>query len=191
MSTMFYKDEVNPWAYWDKVFTPAECKKIIDIATKKGKIDAEIGNKADGIIDKNIRNNKIVWLHETDIPWVYETIAPKIISLNERFFRFDLDGIIEQMQFTEYNAPDNNYVAHVDRAMNMLPRKLSISIQLTNPKKYEGGELELINSHNPEVMKKDQGYMVAFPSFTLHKVNPVTKGTRHSLVIWVSGKQFK
>jgi PKHD-type hydroxylase len=75
--------------------------------------------------------------------------------------------------------------------MNMPVRKLSISIQLTNPDEYEGGELYLYQSDKGELMDKTQGTLIMFPSYVLHEVMPVTKGTRNSLVTWVTGKQFK
>ena len=75
--------------------------------------------------------------------------------------------------------------------MNILVRKLSISIQLTNPEDYEGGELYLYNDDKGNLMDKTQGTLIIFPSYVLHEVMPVTKGERNSLVTWVTGKQFK
>jgi len=72
-------------------------------------------------------------------------------------------------------------------------RKLSISIQLTDPEEYEGGELKLYDGDDKEaqVMDKTQGTLIIFPSYVLHEVMPITKGTRNSLVTWITGKQFK
>jgi PKHD-type hydroxylase len=76
--------------------------------------------------------------------------------------------------------------------MNIPVRKLSISIQLTDPEEYEGGELKLYDGEEEGVlMDKTQGTLIIFPSYVLHEVMPVTKGTRNSLVTWVTGKQFK
>jgi len=71
-----------------------------------------------------------------------------------------------------------------------IPRKLSLVLQLSDPKDYEGGELILHLSEEPTVVPKKQGYVTIFPSFVLHEVTPVTSGTRHSLVSWISGKPF-
>ena len=70
-------------------------------------------------------------------------------------------------------------------------RKLSISIQLTDPTKYEGGDLNLYWSDDPVTMKNNKGSLFIFPSYMLHEVTPVTKGERNSLVCWVNGPQFK
>ena len=75
--------------------------------------------------------------------------------------------------------------------MNFPVRKLSISVQLTNPEEYEGGELKLYFQDKGTVVDKTQGTLILFPSYVLHEVMPVTKGERNSLVTWVTGKQFK
>ena len=81
----------------------------------------------------------------------------------------------------------------MDRGYGFSVRKLSVSIQLTDPKKYKGGELKLYDGEDQYgvIMNKNQGALVVFPSYVLHEVTPVTKGERNSLVTWVSGNQFK
>ena len=71
--------------------------------------------------------------------------------------------------------------------------KFSLSIQLTDPKKYQGGDLKLHNGSDKDasIMSKAQGTLILFPSFILHEVTPVTKGERNSLVSWITGKPFK
>ena len=102
-------------------------------------------------------------------------------------------GLNEGFQFTNYEAPSGKYGKHVDRGINTPVRKLSMSIQLTDPKEYEGGELKLYDGEDNQanVMDKTQGTLILFPSYVLHEVMPVTKGERNSLVTWVTGKQFK
>ena len=73
----------------------------------------------------------------------------------------------------------------------MIIRQLSISIQLTDENNYEGGNLELLQSDKADKMEKTQGKLIMFPSFVQHRVTPVTKGERNSLVIWVTGNNFK
>ena len=68
---------------------------------------------------------------------------------------------------------------------------MSLSIQLTDPKEYEGGDLCLYQEEKGDIMKKEQGTLILFPSYTLHEVKPITKGERNSLVSCVTGKQFK
>jgi PKHD-type hydroxylase len=113
------------------------------------------------------------------------------MSLNDRFFGFDLWGFSEGLQFTEYKSSGSKYDDHIDRSCNGVIRKLSVVIQLTDPKKYKGCDLELITSMTPNKMSRERGHLVIFPSYILHRVTPLERGTRHSLVGWVTGKPFK
>jgi len=179
-------DQVRLYAFWNNAFSKEECEKIINIAKDKDLIKG----KTKGEI--NIRESKISWLLPSDdMEWVFRRVTEIIINLNERFFKFDIFGLNEGFQFTTYEAPSGKYGKHVDCSIDIPVRKLSISIQLTNPEEYEGGELYLYNSDKGISMDKTQGTLIIFPSYILHEVMPVTKGKRNSLVTWVTGKQFR
>jgi len=182
----FKLDQINLYAFWKNAFSKEECQTIINIAKNKGLITGATVGKS------NIRDSKISWLYPCDnMEWVYRRVTDVVLNLNERFFKFDLFGISEGFQFTSYEAPSGKYGKHVDRGLNITVRKLSISIQLTNPEEYEGGELYLYEDDKPIPMDKSQGTLIVFPSYVVHEVMPVTKGLRNSLVTWVTGKQFK
>jgi len=184
----FELDQVNFYAYWNNAFSKEECQTIINIAKDKGLVTGTTKGESDA------RESKISWLYSVDnIDWVFRRVTDITLNLNERFFKFDLFGLNEGFQFTNYEAPSGKYGKHIDRSINMPVRKLSISIQLTNPEEYEGGELKLYDGDDEEaiVMDKTQGTLIIFPSYVLHEVMPVTKGERNSLVTWVTGKQFK
>ena len=83
------------------------------------------------------------------------------------------------------------YGWHVDGGGGGPSRKLSLVLQLTDPSQYEGGNLEIMTSSNPEQVRKQRGIIAAFPSYVMHQVTPVTKGSRQSLVAWISGPRFK
>jgi PKHD-type hydroxylase len=186
----FELDQVNFYAFWNNAFSKDECQTIINIAKNKGLIK---GSTKGGDI-KDVRDSKISWLYPIDgIDWVFRRVTDITLNLNERFFKFDLFGLNEGFQFTNYEAPSGKYGKHVDRSINIPVRKLSISIQLTNPEEYEGGELKLYDGDDEEAitMDKAQGTLIIFPSYILHEVMPVTKGERNSLVTWVTGKSFK
>ena len=187
-SWSFKLDKVHFYSYWHGAFTKEECKKIIQIAKKKGMIKGTTfgKNKSD------VRKSKISWLYPSDeMEWVFRRVTDMVLDLNKRFFNFDIFGLNEGFQFTNYKAPSNKYGKHVDRASDFVVRKLSISIQLTDPKEYEGGELYLYEDDKGMLMDKKQGTLIMFPSYILHEVTPVTKGERNSLVTWVTGNQFK
>jgi PKHD-type hydroxylase len=184
----FEIDQVHLYAFWNNAFSKEECESIINIAKDKGLIKGETKGESD------VRDCKISWLYSNDdIDWVFRRVTDIVLNLNEKFFKFDLFGLNEGFQFTNYKAPSGKYGKHVDRGINTPVRKLSISIQLTEPKEYEGGELKLYDGEDDEanVMDKAQGTLIMFPSYVLHEVMPVTKGERNSLVTWVTGKQFK
>jgi PKHD-type hydroxylase len=185
----FELDQTNLYAFWNNAFSKEECQTIINIAKDKGLIKGTTFNDDK---TKDVRDSKISWLYPVDnIDWVFRRVTDITLNLNERFFKFDLFGLNEGFQFTNYESPSGKYGKHVDRAVNMPVRKLSISIQLTNPEEYEGGELYLYQDDKGDLMDKAQGTLIIFPSYVLHEVMPVTKGERNSLVTWVTGKQFK
>ena len=182
----FEIDKVHLYAFWNNAFSKEECQTIINIAKDKGLTKGKTIGKSD------VRDSKISWLYPCDnMDWVFSKVTDITLNLNERFFKFDLFGINEGFQFTNYESPSGKYGKHIDRATNIPVRKLSISIQLTNPEDYNGGELKLYDGEEETVMSKEQGTLVIFPSYVLHEVMPVTKGERNSLVTWVTGKQFK
>jgi PKHD-type hydroxylase len=182
----FKIDQVNFYSLWKNAFSKEECQTIINVAKDKGLIKGTTKSELD------VRDSEISWLYPNDkIDWVYRRITDITLNLNERFFNFDLFGLNEGLQFTNYKAPSGKYGKHVDRGTNLPVRKLSISIQLTNPEEYDGGELYLYDDDKGSLMDKTQGTLILFPSYVLHEVMPVTKGERNSLVTWVTGKQFK
>ncbi len=96
----FYLDKVNTYAYWEKAFTKEECQSIINIAKDKGLIKGTTKDKTD------VRSSKITWLYPNDnLDWVYRKITDIVLNLNERFFKFDIFGLNEGLQFTNYKAP--------------------------------------------------------------------------------------
>ena len=188
-SWAFNLDHVEDWAHIENLFTPAECAQIIAIGESKILKEASINNK--GTVD-GIRDSKVAWLYFVDdMEWVYRRVTDAVLSLNSQFFKFDLFGFNEGFQFTRYDAPSGFYGAHIDKTYGSLVRKLSVTIQLSAPEDYEGGELALQIGKDPITMPKEQGKIVAFPSYVLHEVRPVTKGTRYSLVAWATGIPFK
>jgi len=181
----FELDKVNLYSFWNNAFSKEECYTIINIAKDKGLIKGKTKGETD------VRDSKISWLYPDDMDWVFRRVTDFVLNLNAQFFKFDIFGLNVGFQCTNYQAPSGKYGKHVDRASNIPVRKLSISIQLTNPEEYEGGELYLYDGDKGTLMDKTQGTLIMFPSYVLHEVMPVTKGERNSLVTWVTGSSFK
>jgi PKHD-type hydroxylase len=182
-------DMVERYVTWNEAFSPEECAKILKYCKKFMPKDAVIGN--DYVTDLDVRKSKVAFITPDEhIAWVYRRIAGITSNVNSQYFNFDLWGFAEGFQFTEYNAPDDHYNNHVDKVLGGVIRKLSFSLQLTDDTTYTGGDFVIIDGKE-EKLSRTQGTMLFFPSYQLHRVDPVTEGTRHSLVGWISGKPFK
>ena len=153
---------------------------------------------------KKVRDSNIVWM---DDPWIYKEIHPYIKEANKQAgWNFQWDAS-ESCQFTKYKK-NQYYDWHIDawpRPYQEGPhkgkiRKLSITVSLSDSSEYKGGELEFcFKNESPNKKEKtrkceeilSKGSLVVFPSFISHRVKPVTKGTRYSLVIWNLGYPYK
>lgn len=181
-------DLVSPWAWQDSVFSPDECDQIIEIGERQ---NLSRGTTFDDRKD-NYRDSFVTFLFPSIVTeWVFRRMAATVQMFTDRYFGFDLSGIQEGIQFTRYSAPGEHYHDHVDASFGTAIRKLSVVVQLSDPTDYEGGALELLHLEEPTVMSAKRGTVLAFPSYTLHRVTPVTKGTRYSLVAWITGPAFK
>lgn len=183
-------DNVQDWAYFDNAFTHEQCDQLIEYCKEQDLSEGKIGNKNN---DESIRKSKIAFIPPTEfmVPY-YQRLSAIVLSLNEQFFKFNLHGFGENLQFTHYESPGGKYESHADRAYNIPVRKLSIVLQLTDPETYEGGDLEwLPQIEHPVKLPRTRGTLIAFPSYQVHRITPLTKGTRNSLVGWINGKQFR
>jgi len=194
----------NFYYYFQNAISPDLCNKIIDLGLKQKITEAKVLDN-----DKKARKSRSTGLDEQ---WIYEIVNPYLQEANEKsLWKFDVDWS-ETLQFTVYET-DGFYDWHIDSGgdesfaykddrinFNNKIRKISMTMCLNNPKEYEGGELQFDFGRDGSGKKldiitcdeiKSQGSMVFFPSFVPHRVTPVTKGTRYSLVMWTLGKPFK
>jgi PKHD-type hydroxylase len=190
---LFEHDKVEKYAYYKNLFSSKECDEIISyVKTTHTLKPATVEESSPAKKLSEHRQSNVVFLQPCEqLAWVYTRLADVVVLLNKDYFNFDLYGFTEGLQFTEYNAPGGKYDAHTDRTINIPVRKLSIVLQLTDPSEYDGGDFEIIEGSHSEKLYRDQGTLLAFPSYTMHAVTPLTRGTRHSLVGWISGPQFK
>lgn len=181
-------DHVENWAWKQGLFTQEELDTIIEIGNSTELHKASTYGEQS---DKN-RNSYVTFLFPNEITnWIFMRLAGAINEMNAQFFKFDLTGMEQGLQFTRYTAPGQHYDWHQDRGFLTATRKLSLSVQLSDPKDYKGGEFEMLFGRKPQKVVRDRGMTVFFPSYTLHRVKPVTQGTRYSLVAWISGPPFK
>jgi PKHD-type hydroxylase len=183
---------------WRNGFTDQQLADIIKIGETKDNFGkATVGL---GFDNENIRRSNTSWLNYQDCAWLYDHLAWIVQQLNGQFYGYDLWGFCEDMQYTVYESDTKGfYDWHQDSMGNSIennidkrtPRKFSISLLLSDPNEYEGGDLIIKSGTNDIVAPRERGIVTAFPSFQTHKVTPVTSGVRKSLVVWVTGPAFK
>ena len=177
------------------IFTPKQCQMIIEAGRSQPKIDAQVGSGKGikgGVIDTKTRTSHISWIPFKKTPEMYKDIELAMKTANGNHFGFDGMQLTEYAQYTEY--PEGGfYDWHVDNDVNCQHeppvRKISMTCLLSPENEFEGGELELMAEG--KVAKIKQGQAVFFASFIRHRVAPVTRGVRKSLVMWFGGTPFK
>jgi PKHD-type hydroxylase len=208
----------NYYYYFQSALTPRFCDELIKYGKSQQEQLALTGGQTNKIQEgKNLsdedlkdlkkkRDSNIVWLNDR---WIYKEIQPFIHQANRLAnWNFDWD-FSESCQFTKYKL-NQFYDWHADAWEGAYTnkdnpdtfgkiRKLSVTCSLSAPEDYEGGELEFdFRNTDPDKQSirkcaeiKPRGSIVVFPSFVWHRVKPVTKGTRYSLVIWNLGYPYK
>ena len=143
--------------------------------------------------DSALRRSQIVFLNpEQKYAWLYNRLWAAVDQCNRQFFDVELSGVEPNVQVGRYDSTDSGfYDWHTDLGVSSPTRKLSISVQLSSSEDYDGGDLELMYAHAPTRLDRKRGSIIIFPSFMLHRVTPVTRGTRWSLVAWVLGKRWR
>ena len=177
------------------MFTPKQCQMIINAGRKEPKQNASVGSKdgiKGGVIDTKTRTSHISWIPFKKMPEMYRDIEKIMKQTNGNHFGFDGMQITEMAQYTEY--PEGGfYDWHVDNDVNCAHeppvRKISMTCLLSPESELEGGDLELIKEGQHAKLK--QGHAIFFASFIRHRVTPIIRGNRKSLVMWFGGPPFK
>jgi PKHD-type hydroxylase len=183
-----------PFALWANAFSPAELDRIEALGDALTAQEATIASApSENVVKEKVRVTRTAWLAPSpDSKWIYERMQRIVRTLNDRVYRFDLSGFSESLQYTVYHASESgHYDWHVDHGPLGTRRKLSISVQLSDPSSYEGCDLEFHAGNTREIAPRERGTVIAFPSYVLHRVTPCTKGTRKAIVAWTTGPQFR
>lgn len=183
------------WQAWTSAVSAELCDQIIEEAKKQPIQNSTIGFD-DAHTENTYRSSKIHWLNPIHYTGIRDLLWRFAAQANRNSFQFDIN-YINDIQYAEYHASEGGkYDWHHDVWWNNpqpFDRKISLVIQLSNPEDYEGGEFEF-GQEFPQVPKEvflPRGSVLAFPSFIQHRVTPVTKGMRRSLVSWVEGPKFR
>ncbi len=177
--------------YFDNAFSEDELTKINNLAMSYPKMQATtVGEEGTNVSE--YRKSTVVWLpDEPRSLWLYNKISELAHTANTNMWNYEIWGYNDQLQYTIYEGDGGHYDWHADLGPSISNRKLSCVIQLSDPNDYEGGDLQLNNGGGVVTIEKKKGRIVFFSSFVLHRVTPVTKGTRISLVTWLSGRNLR
>lgn len=172
--------------------------ELVDLMVKEIENDptlefrsAQTGNDYNPRMDDEIRNSKVTWWYEDH--WVTSIICHYINMANRCNWEYDLT-FLSGLQITHYDK-DGHYIWHSDYGTSndqRYTRKLSATLLITDPSEYEGGELEFVDYHNNLLRSpKEKGTLVIFDSRIPHRVTPIVKGRRTSIVAWMLGPKLR
>lgn len=178
-----HKDTAT-YGVFENVVSPEACKQIISLSEHYQKENAKTASNPEK------RSSDIYWLqHSPQLHELFQKLSDTVTQANQMWWDFHLAGFLEPLQLTHYRASKGgHYDWHMDRADfgTSQCRKISGSLILNDD--YQGGNLEMLDSK--PIGKLKPGSLVLFPSYHVHRVTPVTKGERWSLVFWVTGPRF-
>jgi PKHD-type hydroxylase len=183
---------LNPWAYQLNYFTPAECDEIIALGLE---LETQAGNLGTGrTVDNQVRQSTVSFFRPSDTrtEWIFNRINVAVDNFNRQFWNFDLK-FVECLQFARYDQPGDFYCSHMDMFYDQLEiRKLSISVQLSDAREYQGSDLRMLRyGQEYDCAPRDRGSIIVFPSYQVHEVTPLIAGSRYSMVAWVVGPPFR
>lgn len=186
-----------PFAWWENFLTEEEISQIVNTPEWNKLIQAKVNSgSVNGSVNLDVRETEIAWYYRThENNHIWDKLALAAIEINKRYFDMDLSGFFEPAQLGYYSADKkSHYTWHIDANMDSFKpvRKLSMVLQLNDPCEFEGGQLQLkYATDEPISLDIRKGRAWFFPSYLLHRVTPVTRGVRKSLVLWITGPEFK
>lgn len=185
---------VPPYIKLPDAFTSDELDQIEALTAARAVDDGVVIDSRDvtKMAPSTGRRTKIHWLEfNDDNIWIYRKVGAIAQNINAAHYRFDLSGCFEPFQLTRYEATvKGHYDWHQDYGAPV-SRKLSITLQLSAADAYDGGDLEIMTTNKVLQAERARGMVIAFPAYQLHRVTPVERGERRSLVAWISGPVFR
>lgn len=183
--------QFSEYVYFEKALFPHEITRALDLWDNRQAVDATISGE-DGDYNHELRKSNVTFVSNNESSqWLFHKLALFIMQCNRQYYGFELSGILEELQFAEYGTEDH-FNWHMDFGRGEIShRKLSVTAQLSDPADYEGGDLEFMINDRTITAPRTQGTIIVFPSFVMHRVTPVTKGVRRSVVAWASGQPFR
>lgn len=153
---------------------------------------AELGSDTDSY---ETNNRNIAYLSPSDsTKWLYDLLFPLALEANEKLFGFDIDIVTDPIHYVIYPEDGGHLDWHMDvGAFAVNKRKLAMTVQLSDPKDYDGGEFQIWfgGKDGHITLPREKGDVLIFPTFCMHRVTPITRGQRKVLVFWTGGRPFR
>lgn len=167
------------------VLSAAECAEIVRLGEAGAPVTAGLMRPVEGYRKGGTRLLPLT----AESKWLYERVRALLLQVNQ-WYRFEITAMVDSLLYCEYPV-DGQFEWHVDCAESPTStRKVSLSFQISDPSDYDGGGLEF--AHYGELREsRRRGTAIAFPAFVHHRVAPVTRGVRRSLVAWAHGPVFR
>ena len=173
----------------DKAVDDNFINHVIEVSKRFDTNEGGIGAYND--LREDLRRSDIAWLEDAQIDVV---LSEMVYAANVDFYGVELNGRLMH-QFSEYKGEDDGFIGwHSDVTIphrNYSDRKLTCVTMLSDKSEYEGGTLKLQYGHEPIELTLEKGQAIMFPSYILHKVEPVTSGMRRTLVTWAHGPHWR
>lgn len=189
-----YVRQLKQFCVASDAFTPEEVDQIVDLEDLQKFQRGGVGNgSGPGKVNKKARDSEVMWIqHDPNSDWLFQKFSHLVSMVNYDHFMYNIDGY-ENFQYTRYRKGEF-YDWHIDAGdmSTEYERKISATIVLSDPKEYQGGEFQCViggRVDEPMTVKPKKGDAIFFASWMPHRVTPVTKGVRKSLVCWVMGKR--
>ena len=182
-----------PYACWEGAFTDSEMDRIEAHGDSLTQDKATLFGRDISEEYSEIRITRTAWIRPSpETKWIYDRMQSVIRTLNDKVWQFDITGFSEDFQYTVYQGSEGgHYDWHVDQGDLAKRRKLSLSLQLTDPSQYHGCDLQFHAANHIDTAPRTRGALIAFPSYVLHRVTPITRGVRKSVVVWTTGPKFR
>lgn len=186
-----YNYDFVDYMWYNGLFNPEEVEKIRSIWKPELASEAKVNSGDKDLAKDKLRQSEIMFIKPVGNEWIYDRLSTACIQANTGRYKFDITGFQTELQLASYGAR-NFFDWHMDFGTGDLSnRKLSITVQLSDPDEYEGGDLQFMINQDVFTATKEKGTAIIFPSFALHRVTPITKGCRKSIVGWISGPPYK
>jgi len=184
--------------YHRQLFAPTDCQRVLDSIDGSAWEEAMVGGHGpQGTFSQvpAVRSNRQQRLPVDATGFPLNLICAEICQANSAGWRFDLAGVVVDdlpwvMRYDDCGRGHNDWHVDIGQGANA-SRKLGFTLQLSPPDAYEGGDLEFHNMSIDRVALRQLGTLIVFPAYWLHRVAPVTRGTRHACVGWAHGPSFR